>query len=314
MAAARKGKAPDIFKALAPGGELSFKAGRTIFEEGSPAGELFIIKEGVVEIRKVTNRNEGKYKTITLLPKGEFFGEIALFLRESRTADAVAKTDVKLVALTKDDIQRLAKDDPGASFNVMEFLACSLMRRLRSTTEELAVLYETGKLIAAARGVPELARLVMEKLMKAVKSARAGAFVSWNEFNADFEVIFHEGFGIEGALALAGDDPLIGWLQKEKDVFFALDLKKDKRLERSGDKNPLYKGRSVMAAPLFTGERLTGFILLSDTKDPNAFSYDQMILLAAIASYVNVALENLQYMQEQLDRDRLSRMKSSIAL
>ena len=37
-----------------------------------------------------------------------------------------------------------------------------------------------------------------------------------------------------------------------------------------------------------------------------------MILLSAISGYVSVAFDNLQYMQEAIDRSRLSRAKATI--
>ena len=69
--------------------EQRHAAGELIFEEGSSADRFFIIKEGEIEIRKVIDRQEGRYKPVSVLTVGEFFGEMAVFLGQPRSADAV---------------------------------------------------------------------------------------------------------------------------------------------------------------------------------------------------------------------------------
>ncbi|MDP2168739.1 MAG: cyclic nucleotide-binding domain-containing protein [Thermodesulfovibrionales bacterium] len=305
-----EGLSDDVFEIFMPFvREEAYGAGSLIFKEGSSADKFFIIKDGDVEIRKVIDGHEHGYKLISVLTKGDFFGEMAIFQGLPRTADAYAKTAVSLLAVSKDDMAGLFKPkDP--AFKAMGFLASVLMQRLRSTTKELAAVYETGMLITSARSVSGLSNYVMESVFKAVDTAEAGLFAVWNEFNGEFEVSYQRGFDFGPDLSIESNDALIVWLEENREAFLSFDLEGDQRLQIA--KDGMYKGLSMVAAPFFSEDRLTGLMLLLSRTGRNAFSYEQMVLMSAIAGYVSVALENLKHLQDEIDRYRLSRMKSGM--
>ena len=290
--------------------EQRHAAGELIFEEGSSADRFFIIKEGEIEIRKVIDRQEGRYKPVSVLTVGEFFGEMAVFLGQPRSADAVAKTDVTLLPVSADDFSALFSSSPDTAFRAMRFFTLALMDRLRNTTEELATVYETGRLVAASRSVAELSDQVLEGVLRAVDSAEAGLFVIWNEFNSEFEIFRQKGFDLEAGTALHPDDPLIRWLTENRETFLSFDLLNDKRLTVPAD--GVYLGCSIVASPFSTHGRLIGFLLILNRSAKNAFSYNQMILVSAISGYVSVTLDNLNRVQEEIDRSRLNQVKATI--
>jgi len=306
------GISEDVLRIITPlVGEEHFKAEGVIFEEGSSGDSFYIIKSGEVEIRKMIDRKEGRHKLIAVLDRGDFFGEMAVFLGQSRSAEAVAKTDVTLITVSKKDFSALFSKSPDAAFKVMEFFTAVLMDRLRSTTDELVTVYETGRLAAAARSLPELSGCVIEKVFNVIKP-EAGLFVVWNKFNREFEVCGQRGFNITTGESLSDDDVLIQWLAANREPFLSFDLKNEGRISISGDS--IYNGCSMVAAPFLSHNSVSGFILLLDRVKPNAFSYQHMILLSAVSGYVSVAIENLQYMQESIDRARLSQAKASIPI
>lgn len=303
----------DVFKIFMPFvREEIYPVDSVIFKEGSSADRFFIIKDGEVEIRKVID--DRNYKLVSILTKGEFFGEIAIFQGQPRTADARAKTKVTVLSVSKDDLISLFKgksSDP--AFNAMGFFASVLMDRLQNTTKELTALYETGRLITSARSVSELSDYVMENVLKAVETASAGLFAVWNDFNREFEVSSHRGFDLKEGDFIPVEESLIEWFVANKEAFVSFDLQNDPRLSIS-DASIFFKARSMTASPFFSEDRLTGFIVLLNREKPNAFSYSQMILLSAICGYVSVALENLKYLQDEIDRLRLTQMKSKIPI
>ncbi len=71
-----------------------FKAGETIFEEGDPATEVFVIQSGQVGIQTGDRR-------LDTLDANSIFGEMALIDPSPRSASAVAVTDVILVPITE---------------------------------------------------------------------------------------------------------------------------------------------------------------------------------------------------------------------
>jgi CRP/FNR family transcriptional regulator, cyclic AMP receptor protein len=70
------------------------KAGETIFKEGDPATEFYVIQSGRVGIQ-LGNR------LLDILETNDSFGEMALIDPAPRSATAIATTDVKLVPVSK---------------------------------------------------------------------------------------------------------------------------------------------------------------------------------------------------------------------
>jgi CRP-like cAMP-binding protein len=290
--------------------EERFPSGSVIFDEGSVSDRFFIISEGEVEIRKRTDREEGGYKLIAVLQAGEFFGEMAVFLDEPRTASAVARTDVALVSMGRKDLLGMFSRSAEASLKTMGLLTSVLMDRLRNTTKELVAVYETGRLVTAARSMEELADCVLDGVLNALEHVDAGLFVLWNEFNADYEVYDQRGLDTVQGTPLDENDPVIRLLNEKKEPFVSFDLEDDPRFDLP--EAAAYRGRSLVASPFLLQDRLLGFMLFINRSRPDAFSYNQMVLLSAVSGYISVAVENMRYMQAEVDRARLSRGKSTI--
>ena len=102
----------------------SFKAGETIFREGDPADELYVIQEGRVSVQ-TGNR------LLDTLDSKTIFGEMALVDNGPRSAAAIAITDVKLVPVSERQFLFLVSETPYFALNVMRLMA----RRLRATNQ-----------------------------------------------------------------------------------------------------------------------------------------------------------------------------------
>ena len=100
----------------------TFKAGEIIFRQGDPAEELYIVKNGKVEIR-LGNR------LLDTLPELSIFGEMALIDHNPRSATAVAATDATVVPVSEKQFLFLVSRTPHFALNVMRVLA----QRLRTT-------------------------------------------------------------------------------------------------------------------------------------------------------------------------------------
>lgn len=306
-----RGLSDDLLSFLVPiVHEENYEPDSGIFEEGAASDRFFVIRQGEVEIRKETDKKEGKFKLIAVLVSGEFFGEMGVFMNQPRTARAVAKTQVSLISVSRDDLTSLFSKSPDAAFTMMGFLSSVLMERLHNTTKELATVYETGRLVTTARSMEELTDYVMEGLLGALDTADAGLFVLWNEFNMDFEAVAQRGLEIEPFTELPEADPVLLLLSGTHEPFISFDIENDTRLDL-GEGN-MYAGKSMIAAPFFLHDRMLGFMAVMSRGQTSAFSYNHMVLLSAISGYVSVAIENLKYMQEAVDRARLSQAKSSI--
>jgi CRP/FNR family cyclic AMP-dependent transcriptional regulator len=74
-----------------------FDQGAVIFRENEEGSEMFIIIQGVVEIRKSTGPSSSKI--LTTLQKGDMFGEMAIIEKQPRSATAVAVQPTRVLVL-----------------------------------------------------------------------------------------------------------------------------------------------------------------------------------------------------------------------
>lgn len=83
--------------------------GRTIFAQGAPAQEFFVIRDGRVN---VVDRHNGQSTLLKTLGPGDFFGETALLTGEPAAATYIADDDVDLYTLSKQAFQEAIDTSP----------------------------------------------------------------------------------------------------------------------------------------------------------------------------------------------------------
>lgn len=128
---------------------LQVPAQHQLVFEGDWNDGLFLIRSGVVKVRRLTL--QGEEVVIALLGAGEMFGELAMLLGNSRrTADVVALTPLELVKLRWTTVQQELDHSTGFALEMARLQArrlLSLGRRFSlrgedATTRVLATLLE----------------------------------------------------------------------------------------------------------------------------------------------------------------------------
>lgn len=115
----------------------TYNPGDKIFGEGDLGTEMFIIQEGEVHIVKHLGE---KHKILTALEKGDFFGEMAVIESAPRTADAIAQTNVTLLAINGSRFDEMIRKNPEIAIRIIR----KYSRRLR----------EANRLLETLAGVP----------------------------------------------------------------------------------------------------------------------------------------------------------------
>lgn len=87
--------------------EREAKAGEIVFRTGDPGDALYIVAKGSVEVI-----NDGTGHTLAELGDGQAFGEMALLSGGTRTATIRCKVDSHLLAIGKEDFDKLLAEDP----------------------------------------------------------------------------------------------------------------------------------------------------------------------------------------------------------
>ena len=98
-----------------------FPAGTTFFEKGDKGEEMYVVKEGEVDIFI------NDFHLETVIPDG-IFGELSLIDRETRIASAIARTDCTLQVIDKRRFLFLVQESPVFAIQVMKVMADRLRR------------------------------------------------------------------------------------------------------------------------------------------------------------------------------------------
>lgn len=118
------------------------KAGDYIYKEGDPAGSMYLVEGGSVEL---VRSFAGEEVCLAVLEAGDFFGDASLFEGSPRETSARAASAAKLLRLEGPEVQELVKREPEIALRMIRRLsrrlAAALAARLSS---EVSARVETG--------------------------------------------------------------------------------------------------------------------------------------------------------------------------
>jgi hypothetical protein len=102
---------PEAIKSLARLGNIEpFPSGHLIFEEGSQGDSFYVILQGNVSIQK--QKDNHQRIEVAQLNAGEFFGEMALIDRQSRSASVVTQSNCEVFVLHRKDFFNMLSRSP----------------------------------------------------------------------------------------------------------------------------------------------------------------------------------------------------------
>ena len=109
-----------------------FDAGQVVFREGDASDTCYIVRAG--HARAIREHPDGRSITLATFGPGDFFGELAMFDDEKRSATIEAVDALEVVAILGPDMRRLLRDNNEITVK----LVTALGRRLRAANERLA--------------------------------------------------------------------------------------------------------------------------------------------------------------------------------
>lgn len=113
----------------------SYRDGEIIVREGEASREMFVIQHGRVEVSKGVDGGEVLLAT---LERGSFFGEMALFDSQPRSATVRARGDTRLLVIEPGALLIKIRRDPTFAFEMLQHLGA----RIRDLDERLVHLLE----------------------------------------------------------------------------------------------------------------------------------------------------------------------------
>jgi len=113
-------------------GELGryYADGEVVVRQGDAGECMFEILSGKVE---VVQEKEGNTYRLAVLEKGDFFGEMAIFEKEVRSATVRALGEVRALTVDKKMLLRRISEDPSLAFRMVERMS----HRIRELDSEV---------------------------------------------------------------------------------------------------------------------------------------------------------------------------------
>ncbi|HEX9890388.1 MAG TPA: ATP-binding protein [Nitriliruptorales bacterium] len=120
----------DLTRICADVRDVVLEPGQSLFHEGDPGDEAYVIAEGDIEIVKATDRRE---VLLAVRGPGHVIGEMALLQAEPRIAGARARTHAELVAIPRAALDEVLDASPRAARTVFS----TFLTRLKATNDQL---------------------------------------------------------------------------------------------------------------------------------------------------------------------------------
>jgi CRP-like cAMP-binding protein len=107
-----------------------FKSGQFLFKEGEPSRCMYLIKRGTIAIRKMKG---SAFVEIARVYANEVLGELSFFDRLPRSASAVALTEVEVLEINFEALDKIYAGVP----DYMKSIMASVADRLRKANETI---------------------------------------------------------------------------------------------------------------------------------------------------------------------------------
>jgi CRP/FNR family cyclic AMP-dependent transcriptional regulator len=136
-----------------------FPKNKVIMSEGEKSDSLYTIVAGKVKV--LISDDEGKEIILSMLGPGEFFGEMALFDNEPRSATVITMEPSTFNVISQGDFMRCVAGNP----QIAKALLQALARRLREADRKISSLALMDVYGRVARTLLELAKEEQGKLV-----------------------------------------------------------------------------------------------------------------------------------------------------
>ena len=172
--------------------EISVADGEVVFKQDSKAENFYLIYSGNV---RIVRKQQSKEIQLAVLVKNDYFGEMGLIARRTRSGTVMATSDTILLALDREGFENLFKQTPQFRLNIdVAVKSRQLARTLRF------------KWLRADEVVYFLARkhriVLYEKMILPILSLLVpmGLFFAWYAISSFFIVAFAAGLSLLGAV------------------------------------------------------------------------------------------------------------------
>jgi len=144
-----------------------YEKDRIILIEEESGNTLFIIQKGRVKVSRMSD--DGREVILSILERGEFFGELSLIDGKARSASVTAIEDSEVLMLRRGDFMGLLEEHPQIAISLLKELA-GRIRKSDTQIKSLSLQDAMGRvasallLLAEEAGVIKQGRVVIHKI------------------------------------------------------------------------------------------------------------------------------------------------------
>jgi CRP-like cAMP-binding protein len=117
-----------------------FAPGEMVIRAGDPGSSMFVVHNGKVRVQVNDN---GRPRTVATLNEGDFFGEMALFTGEPRTANVVALEETEVLEIGHAAMKRVFDTNPDL-VESLSFIIAERRQGLASQADSTAPVSDTS--------------------------------------------------------------------------------------------------------------------------------------------------------------------------
>ena len=118
--------------------KVHLAAGANLFRQGDEGDKLYLIRRGAIDVH--LRLGEKTRHHLATMSRGDYLGEMSFLDQQNRSADASAKCDTDLYALSRERFNGVARENPIVATKVFARLALLVSKRVRTANAELHVL------------------------------------------------------------------------------------------------------------------------------------------------------------------------------
>ena len=109
-----------------------YRDGEVIVEQGRTGQAMYVVQGGRVEV--VQQADNGEEQHLAFLDAGDFFGEMAVFEREVRSATVRADGEARVLKIDKRTLLTRIREDPLLAINLLK----TMSHRIRDLNTEVS--------------------------------------------------------------------------------------------------------------------------------------------------------------------------------
>jgi signal transduction histidine kinase/CRP-like cAMP-binding protein len=326
--------APALRRLAAAMRPRAFARGETIFREGDPAHEFFVLAAGRLEITIQGADPEGP--PLALLQAPAWFGDLAIMIDEPRLSTVTALTPCQVWSLSRPAFEAFFAEQPRLGRNLIaaliqrirekdkDFLSQSavalerarLLADIRQRTEEGDALAKVIRAVSASLDLDETLRTLSRDAARLTRSDSALIFL-YDRTN-DALVVRASHDAPEGYLAEVGERRIPDGRSRSPEACAGRSLTVRAVVERgpvqiadvaaatgytSRELLLRWGYRAVLVVPLLHGEQVVGAMSVLRRR-PGEFAEREIGLVTTFAGQSAIALEHARLFQESQARNR----------